>query len=81
LYISSRAAPILPVKFLEKYDGKSKEQNATKMGEILDVEGLSLSVSHMEKIERTATNSIMLLGKVLKDQDTLIEQSRCYKIL
>jgi len=26
----------LPANFLEKYDGKSKEQNARKMGEILE---------------------------------------------
>jgi len=29
-------APILPAVFLEKYNVKSKEQNAGKMGEILE---------------------------------------------
>jgi len=43
----ARAVLILPAKFLEKYDGKSKEQNARKM----DEEGLELSVSCMAKIE------------------------------
>ena len=32
----ARAVLILPAKFLEKYNDKSKEQNAGKMGEILE---------------------------------------------
>ena len=30
-----RAAPILPAKFLEKQEAKSKEQNSREIGEIL----------------------------------------------
>jgi len=41
----------LPAKVLEKYDGKSKEQNDGKIGEILDVKGLELSVSCMAKVK------------------------------
>ena len=32
LVVHARDAPILPAKFLEKYVGKSKEQNAGKIG-------------------------------------------------
>jgi len=51
-----RAAPILPAEFLEKYDDKSKEQNAGKCWKIV-VEGLELSVLCMEKIKILALRS------------------------
>jgi len=34
--VPSRDAPILLAEFLEKYDGKSKEQNAGKISENLE---------------------------------------------
>jgi len=33
---TAKGVPLLPVKLLEKYDGKSNEQDAGKMGEIFE---------------------------------------------
>jgi len=45
-----RAVLILPTKFLEKYNGKSKEQMPGNFGR-MDAERLELSVSCMATIE------------------------------
>ena len=79
--------PILSAKFLEKYDGKSKEQNTRKIGEILEelmLKDWNLVYHAWKYSKRTATNSIRSIytpRKVLKDWDIQIEQSPCYKIL
>ena len=46
-----RDAPILAAKFLEKYVGKSKEQNAGKIGGKLGTKEWQLSTFCMMKIE------------------------------
>ena len=79
------AVVVLLEIFLEKYNGKSKEQNTRKMGEILEkwvVKGWNLVYLAWQKSKyskRTATSSIYAPGKVLQDRDTLIEQSPCYR--
>ena len=50
----------MPAKFLEKYIGKSKEQNAGKIG---------------GKLEKWAPRNGNLAHLYDKDRDTLIEQS------
>jgi len=64
---------ILLADFLENYDVKSKEQmlgNGLNFEKIVS-ERLEITVLCMDN--RTVMVSIILLGKVLKDQDILIE--------
>jgi len=80
----------LPAKFLEKYDGKSKEQNAGKIGEILgkwmlkDWNLVYLAWQKLKYSKRTATNSIRSLYAPGKSTKRLKYPNRavtCYKIL
>ena len=59
--LCSRDAPILPAKFMENYVGKSKEQNAGKIG------------GNWKNGHQGMTTWHILYDK---DRDTLIEQSR-----
>ena len=86
----ARAAPILPAKFLEKYNDKSKEQNAGKISEILEKWMLKdwnlvyLGWQKSKYSKRTATNSIRSIyapRKHTKKSGYPKERSRCYKIL
>ena len=77
-----RAGPILPTNYEGKKQIAKCQKNWWKFGK-MDAEGLELSVPWVAEIKihctikellQTALDQSMLLGKVLKDQDTLIEQ-------
>jgi len=74
----ARAVPILPAKFLEKYNDKSKEQNAGKItSEILEkwmLKDWNLDGKNQNTLKeqlQTALDQFMLLGNILKNRDTL----------
>ena len=78
-YIKSRAAPIFPAIILEKYDGKSKEQNKRKMGEIWkkwmlkDWNLVYLAWQKLKYSKRTAKNSIRSIYAPKKSTTEKIE--------
>ena len=82
-FITSRYVLILPANYLEKYFGKSKEQNAGKISGKLEKWALrnGSNLAHLYEILDTLIEQScivlgqnLLIGMATKDRDTLIEQ-------